>query len=233
MQLVIFDCDGTLVDSQHMIIAAMEGAFRSAGLATPPPSLIRGVIGLSLEGAVARLLEPGNRVRAAAIAEDYKAAFRELRQRREIAEPLFPGVSEAILSLASREDIALAIATGKSRRGVDAVLEREDLRHHFLSIQTADDHPSKPDPSMILQAMLETAVEPHATLMVGDTTFDIEMAVNAGVTGIGVAWGYHDACELTAAGASEVIGQSSDLDVHLDRLLGQLAGPAPARMVTT
>ena len=217
--LIIFDCDGTLVDSQHMIAAAMEGAFAVAGLPKPPADAVRRVIGLSLEGAVAQLLEQEHRHRAGIIAADYKVAFRDLRVRRGIDEPLYPGVREAIEAMAVREDILLAIATGKSRRGVDAVLDREGLARHFTSIQTADEHPSKPDPSMILQAIAETGAAPSQTLMVGDTVFDIEMAMNAGVEGVGVAWGYHPAEDLVAAGASLVIPSSPDLGAVLQRLL--------------
>ena len=217
--LIIFDCDGTLVDSQHMIVAAMEGAFLAAGLAAPQPDKVRGVIGLSLEGAVARLLDKDQRHRSAKIAGDYKAAFRDLRVGRSIEEPLYPGVREAIEALSACEEIMLAIATGKSRRGVDAVLEREGLARHFISIQTADEHPSKPDPSMILQAMAETGATPPQTVMVGDTVFDIEMAVNAGVEGIGVAWGYHPAGDLSEAGASLVLPSSADLGPALQRRL--------------
>jgi phosphoglycolate phosphatase len=211
MTLFVFDCDGTLVDSQHMIVAAMDRAFEIAGLAAPPPRLVRSVIGLSLEGAVARLLEQSQRHRAAGIAEDYKAAFRELRARREIEEPLYPGVREAIEALAAEPGTLLAIATGKSRRGVDAVLDREGLQNHFVSIQTADEHPSKPDPSMLLTAMAETGREAHETMMIGDTSFDMEMARNAGVIGIGVAWGYHPGSELLEAGARSLLQDSAEL----------------------
>lgn len=219
MKLVIFDCDGTLVDSQHMIVAAMAQAFVMAGLAPPPAAHVRRVIGISLEGAVGRLLPDEHRHRAARMAEDYKSAFRSLRSEREIEEPLFPGIREAVDFLASRGDVMLAIATGKSRRGVDAVLERERLTRHFVSIQTADEHPSKPDPSMIRQAMAETGTEAADTVMVGDTVFDIEMARLAGVHSIGVAWGYHAEDELMDAGASLLVSDSRELAPALMRLL--------------
>ncbi len=219
MNLIIFDCDGTLVDSQHMIVAAMEGAFAAADLPRPASENVRSVIGLSLEGAVARLLQADQRHRAAAIAEGYKAQFRELRVRRTLEEPLYPGVREALHELAGRDDVLLAMATGKSRRGVDAVLEREGLTQHFTSIQTADEHPSKPDPSMILTALSETGADIRNTLMIGDTTFDIEMAVNAGVRGVGVAWGYHPAEDLAQAGADLIIPHSEKLRPALRALL--------------
>ncbi|MGQ0674268.1 MAG: HAD-IA family hydrolase [Hyphomicrobium sp.] len=221
MNLVIFDCDGTLVDSQYMIVAAMAGAFAAHGLPPPPDEQVRRVIGLSLEGAVARLLPAGLHRQAPVIAEDYKASFRALRTAGIIEEPLYPGVHAAIEALAARDDVVLAIATGKSRRGVDAVLAREGLSRHFVSIQTADEHPSKPDPSMIVTAMAETGVDRGRTMMIGDTTFDIEMAVNAGVTGIGIGWGYHAPEELLAAGAVHLIHASQELGRALDALLAR------------
>ena len=225
MKLLIFDCDGTLVDSQHMIIAAMDEAFALAGLPAPAHAAVRSVIGLSLEGAVARLLAPDERCRAGAISEDYKAAFRDLRQADTHREPLFPGVHEAIHGLARRHDVRLAIATGKSRRGVDAVLQREGLASLFTSIQTADEHPSKPDPSMILRAMLETGAQAADTFMIGDTTFDMQMALAAGARAVGVGWGYHPAENLEEAGAHHIISSSEDLGIALTRLL---ASPAVA-----
>lgn len=226
MTLIIFDCDGTLVDSQHMIVAAMNRAFDIAGLEAPAPQRVRGVIGLSLEGAIARLLEEPLRHRAAEISEVYKAAFRELRGRREIEEPLYPGVRETIVALAADPGTVLGIATGKSRRGVDAVLEREGLARHFLSIQTADEHPSKPDPSMILKAMSETGRETHETMMIGDTSFDMEMARNATVMGVGVAWGYHPGDALVEAGAHTVLHDSSEMLEGLRHVRSRLKVPS-------
>ena len=106
--------------------------------------------------------------------------------------PPYAGIAEAVRTLAGRDDFVLGIATGKSRRGVARVLDREGWHGHFLTIQTADDHPSKPHPSMILRAMNETGAEPVSTLMVGDTSFDMEMARNANVGAVGVGWGYHE-----------------------------------------
>jgi phosphoglycolate phosphatase len=223
MHLVIFDCDGTLVDSQHMIVASMEDAFALAGLARPRDADVRRVIGLSLVEAVARLLVREERHRAGEIAEAYKTAFRGLREKGEMEEPLYPGVRETILALSARQDVLLAVATGKSRRGVDAVLDREGLADRFVSIQTADDHPSKPDPSMILKAMAETGAEAARTLMIGDTTYDMEMAANAGVMPIGVAWGYHATDDLRRAGADMVIEESTGLGAATAALISAAA----------
>lgn len=219
MKLVIFDCDGTLVDSQHMIVSAMTNAFAASALAPPPRSEILSVVGLSLEGAVARLLPKDLRHKAAAMADDYKSAFGELRRQGEFHEVLYPGISETLRMLSVRGDVALAIATGKSRRGVAALLEREGLAHHFSSVQTADDHPSKPHPSMIFQAITDTGVKASDAIMVGDTTFDIEMAAAAGVVPLGVAWGYHPQASLYEAGAKRVVQDSLALSGILENWL--------------
>ncbi len=220
MKLVIFDCDGTLVDSQHHIVAAMEEAFGAERLAPPPREAVVSVVGLSLGTAVARLLPPdcGDDL-VIRLAEAYKAAFAARRQRPGHDEPLFPGVGEAVRALSERDDVLLGIATGKSRRGVAAVLEREGFSRLFATIQTADTHPSKPDPSMIMAAMAETGAAPRDTLMIGDTTYDIEMALGAGVGAVGVGWGYHPAAALRDAGAHILVETGHELEPALDKLM--------------
>lgn len=221
MKLIIFDCDGTIVDSQHAIAAAMSAAFEDHGLDQPVRDDVLGVVGLSLIEAVRRLLSPGIDHNAAVkIANSYKRAFADLRQRPDHHEPLFPGAAETLSKLSGEKDVLLGIATGKSRRGVDALMEREGLAGFFVTIQTADEHPSKPHPAMIQQAMRECGVEAPCTLMVGDTTYDIEMASAAGVAGIGVDWGYHPRVMLKAAGARAIISDYAELPEAIERLLG-------------
>jgi phosphoglycolate phosphatase len=222
VKLVVFDCDGTLVDSQHMIVAAMERAFAGFGLTSPGRAAILSVVGLSLEQAVRRLSPPAKPAQVTALADAYKMAFGELRRDKAHEEPLYPGVREALLALAKEPDILLGIATGKSRRGLAAVLEREGLTGLFATLQTADNHPSKPHPAMLLSAMTETGAQSHRTLMIGDTTYDIGMARDAGARGIGVAWGYHPIADLHAAGAHHVCDHSLVLRDDLMRLLQDL-----------
>jgi phosphoglycolate phosphatase len=124
---------------------------------------------------------------------------------------MFPGASDAIGALSSRDDILLGIATGKSRRGVNGLLEREGLEGVFATIMTADDAPSKPHPAMIERAMDAVGAIPEDTVMIGDTTFDMLMARAASVTAIGVGWGYHEARELSEAGASAVVEDFASL----------------------
>jgi phosphoglycolate phosphatase len=223
VKLVIFDCDGTLVDSQHAICAAMEEAFRGAGLAPPPRAAVLDVVGLSLTTAVARLLGKSPHARDVVdLAEAYKASFAERRRRPDHDEPLYPGVRDTLLRLAARPSVVLGIATGKSRRGIDAALAREGLAPLFTTIQTADAHPSKPDPSMVRAAMAEVGAAPAGTVMIGDTTFDIEMGRAAGARALGVAWGYHPAEALAAAGAADVAQDCAHLARALDDLLFNL-----------
>ena len=142
-----------------------------------------------------------------------------LRAAGRVEEPLFDGVLD-LLDALEGEGWLLAVATGKSDRGLRHCLESHDIHARFVSLQTADRHPSKPHPSMVEQAISDAGASPAATIVVGDTSFDMAMAVNAGATGIGVAWGYHDAAELLDAGAVAVAEDPREvLDVireHVD-----------------
>ncbi len=211
MQLILFDCDGTLIDSQHMIVEAMGRAFASQDLEAPSRAAITYTIGLSpLESL--RQLTPGA---DAGLRDRLVAAYREhfgiLRAASSGQELMFKGARQAISTLASRTDVLLGIATGKSRRGVQHFLEREGWTGMFATIQTADDAPSKPHPGMVLNALAETGVRSSQTVMIGDTTHDILMARAAGVAGIGVSWGYHTEGALRDAGAAAVAHDFSDL----------------------
>ena len=205
-RLAIFDCDGTLVDSGATIHAALSASFAENGLDVPPPSVSRRVIGLSLVEAMAALLPGEPRERHAALAEDYKLAFMALRQAGEVEEPLFDGVLE-LLDALEDDGWLLAVATGKSDRGLRHCLDQHGIHARFISLQTADRHPSKPHPSMVEQAIADAGAAPAMTIVVGDTSFDMAMAANAGATGIGAGWGYHEAEELLDAGAVAVADQ--------------------------
>ena len=201
--LVIFDCDGTLVDSQHMIAAAMGEAFEGLGLPAPPLEAVRQTVGLSLREAVSRLL-PAEALELAAAGEaGYRDAFIAMRARGDTHEPLYPGV-RALLETLSEAGLRLAVATGKGRAGLDKTLALHGLSELFCSLQTADGHPGKPHPSMVEAALREGGVPASRALVIGDTHFDMEMAARAGVTALGVGWGYHSAEALRAAGAAEV-----------------------------
>lgn len=217
LALVIFDMDGTLVDSQAHIHASMQAAFRAEGLTPPDRPTTLGIVGLSLPQAIA-LLAPGEgAARVARLVEGYKQAYADLRSSagEAAASPLYPGALAALDRLGARDEVLLGVATGKSRRGLDHVLETHGLRRHFVTTQVADDHPSKPHPSMIQAALAETGTDPARAVMVGDTSYDMEMGRAAGIRCIGVAWGYHPEVQLRAAGAHEIVTDFPALEAAL------------------
>ncbi len=217
-QLIVFDYDGTLVDSQHLIARAMADGFVAHGLAPPPIEAVRRVVGLTLERAVANLLpDPGDVLTAARVADGYRQAFFALRSAPDCHEPLFPGVRETLLRLGQGE-VRLGIATGKARRGLLASLERHGLEQHFVTLQTADVAAGKPDPEMLHQAMSEAGTAPGETVLIGDTTFDMEMAGNAGIAAIGVAWGYHEPKDLRQSGAAAIVESFAEIPDALSEL---------------
>ncbi len=203
VKLAVFDCDGTLVDGQASICEAMEIAFGEAGLTQPDRHDVRRIVGLSLPQAV-RVLAPGTdpALQEAAV-EAYKHAYRASRMEGRLEEPLFAGIADLIGQLRGAGWL-LAVATGKSDRGLTSCLASHQLSGHFVSLQTADRHPSKPHPAMLEAALADASALPQDSVMIGDTTFDMEMALAGGVRAIGVDWGYHSSDELRAAGAEEV-----------------------------
>jgi phosphoglycolate phosphatase len=217
-RLVVFDCDGTLVDSQHMIVAAMGHAFTAHGLAELPRQQVLSIVGLSLDEALFALIPHEEDAKRRRITQAYKDAFHHLRARPELAEPLFPGTRAAIEAAAARDGVLLGIATGKSQRGLRHMLETHDLAKFFVTLQTADDAPSKPHPAMLEQAMREAGAGPRDTVLIGDTSYDILMAVAAGAHAFGVDWGYHGVRELTEAGAGRVLTHFDELAPALDTL---------------
>ena len=209
-KLAIFDCDGTLVDSQADICAAMDAAFGAAGLSLPDRNDVRRMVGLSLPEVMRRLHPAGAGKDHPDLAELYKDAFRARRAAGMVAEPLYDGMAALIEELAAAGWL-LGVATGKSDRGLVHCLQAHGLSHYFVTLQTADRHPSKPHPSMIEACLAATGASRDDAVMIGDTTYDIEMAANAGVRAIGVDWGYHHPRELIAAGAGSVAGSMGEL----------------------
>ena len=209
-RLAVFDCDGTLVDSGATIHAALAEAFAENGLELPPPQVSRRVIGLSLTEAMAVLVPDAPADEHVKLSDDYKRAFQRLRAEGRVEEPLFDGVLE-LLDALEADGWLLAVATGKSDRGLRHCLESHGIHARFVSLQTADRHPSKPHPSMVEQAIVEAGSSPEATIVVGDTSFDMAMGAAAGAAPIGAGWGYHEAEELIAAGAVAVAEQPLDV----------------------
>lgn len=202
-RLAIFDCDGTLVDSGAPIAAALAETFEQHGLPVPPSDESRRVIGLSLVEAMAALVPQAGMDEHLRLAETYKQCFFAARSAGRVEEPLFDGISELLHRL-EQDGWLLAVATGKSDRGLGHCLACHGLGERFVSLQTADRHPSKPDPAMVITAMAEAGASPETTVVIGDTSFDMAMARAAGAAAIGAGWGYHDADELLEAGAAVV-----------------------------
>ena len=204
ISLAVFDCDGTIADSQHSIIKCMHIAFEAYQMPKPKRDDVRRVIGLPLEEAITCLVPNTKNHDVVGISKKYGHAWSLLRKRGALEEPLFPGILET-LDILQKNNWLLGIATGKSLRGLNGTLKKHGILDRFVTIQTADKGPGKPNPNMLHNAMEETGGTKARTVMIGDTTFDMEMAVNAGVIGIGVSWGYHTVEELRSAGATHVV----------------------------
>lgn len=213
LKLAIWDMDGTIVDSRDVIQTAMARAFETLGLAPPAYDETRKVVGLGLEEAC-RILAPEG-TDTAALAETYRQAFVQRRTEPGFKEPLYDGAMETLDRLAAQGWL-IAMATGKSHRGIRAIFEMHPLERYFDTIWCADDGPGKPHPFMCDQAMRALGAEPHQTLIIGDAVHDIRMGLNAGIQTLGVSWGFGAAHELEAAGAHEVHHDFGSLNASLD-----------------
>lgn len=218
MKLIVFDMDGTLVDSVALTVEAVTVAFTALGQAVPDDKLIRSVSGLNLSVGMSRLAPDADEARIAALGGRYRQEYHD-RVTTGLREPLFPGTVEVLKALAARENTHLALATGKELQGATRVLGTHDLLSLFHSLQTPDTNMSKPHPEMIHSAMSGVGAEPLQTVMIGDTNHDMEMAIAAGTKALGVSWGYHPAEDLTAAGAHVVIDDYSEMIAAIDDLL--------------
>lgn len=216
IKLAIFDCDGTIVDSQANIYKAMDDAFILNDLEPPKRTDVRNIVGLSLTEAIQKLRPSAPVDDCRKMAEDYKICFQKLRQNGGLDhEPLYEGLA-ALLKKLSERNILMAVATGKSDRGLALCLDHHYIAEYFVSLQTADRHPSKPHPSMITHILDETGIAAHEAVMIGDTSYDMAMAQNAGVKAIGVNWGYHDVETLRQYGAAII---AHDMDALFDAIM--------------
>ncbi|MDG1858480.1 MAG: HAD-IA family hydrolase [Emcibacteraceae bacterium] len=209
MKLAIFDCDGTLVDGQHMIIAAMKYASDQCRIPYPGDEPVRRIVGLSLLEAISKVYPSLNNNDHQLIRTEFIEHFQYLRALEDHNEPLYEGIKEVIGEL-SDMGVLLGVATGKSTRGLKNTLLNHGLTDHFVTLNTADDGPGKPHPSMINVALSEAEVDKENAFMIGDTTYDMVMAKNAGVTSVGVTWGYHPEDELVSSGANHIINHISE-----------------------
>jgi phosphoglycolate phosphatase len=184
--LLVFDWDGTLMDSAAHIASALQASFRDLGLPVPSTQNARHVIGLGLEDAMT-YLNPGlDRLRYAEVADRYRVHF--LAGDKDVE--LFPDVADGIPAL-NHEGYLMAVATGKSRRGLDRSLAATALLPFFHASRCADEGFPKPHPEMLQTIMEMMGTQPDRTLMIGDTTHDLQMAQNAGVPAVAVTYGAH------------------------------------------
>ena len=219
LRLVIFDVDGTLVDSRGMVLAAMRAAYGALGAPMPADDTLMRQVGRSLDLIFPEVSPELDARDHAALAAGYRDAFQQLRTlgRGENHSPLFPGAAAALAALAGQSATLLGIATGKSRRGWRVLDDMHGWGRLFQTVQTADDHPSKPHPSMIAACLTETGVARERAVMIGDTSFDIDMGRAAGVATIAVPWGNHPPDMLDA---DALIGDFADLPATIDALIG-------------
>ncbi len=214
--LVLFDLDGTLVDSADIILAAQAKAFAAVSLPMPGRARALSIVGLSLREAFEVLAGVDGPIDG--LIEAYKAAFFELRHAEQVPERLFEGAAGLLDHLATKEHLVLGVATGKSRRGVEALSSRYGWHGRFETVQTADDAPSKPHPAMVHQAAAETRIAPARILMVGDSSYDMMMARSAGARAIGVGWGFQPREALREAGAELIVEDFDELRVLIEAL---------------
>jgi phosphoglycolate phosphatase len=221
LRLVIFDVDGTLIDSQAFILAAMRRAFSAARLPAPADAETLGIVGLSLPQAMEVLVPGVLGPERASLVQLYKDSFRAIREESggEARSPFYPG-ARAALDRLDGTGYLLSIATGKARRGLDHMLDSHGLRRLFTGTQTADDAPSKPHPGMVLNCLAATGVAARRAVVVGDTEYDMAMARAAGARAVGAGWGYHGPDRLLRGGAEAIVADFAALDAVLEGMLG-------------
>lgn len=216
-KLALFDLDGTLVDSRRLIHASMDAAFKKNGLGGCEYDHVRQIVGIELSEAIRILLPDGSSdALCQNVFQTFRETFVELREQDSSLESLYPGARD-ILDNLSRNGWRLGVATGKPRRGLDHILHTHDLDGLFVTLNTSCTGVGKPDPRMINEALHESGVDRSAAVMIGDTSHDIAMAVNAKVHGAGVTWGFHTREEIEAAGAHDIHDDFACLERGLTR----------------
>ena len=219
MRLILFDADGTIIDSQAIIFETMRLCFARFSLPEPDLADVRSIIGLTLDRAIATLLDSAIDPEIDAMAGEYRDMYLELVNREDMECRPYPGMANLIRQLSARDDVLLGIVTGKSSRGLRRMVEINEFDGCFVTSRCADDCPSKPDPAMVNECVSETGALPCHTVVIGDTSFDMEMANSAGVGALGVTWGYHPSNMLSAAGAHRLVSDAHDLAAALEQWL--------------
>ena len=216
MKLVLFDCDGTLVESAKLIHEVMARTFVAFGHEHPHIEQTKAIIGLTLDIAIARMQgKPHVDDEATAMTAHYKSIFASVRAEPGYEEPLFDGIRSLVETLGARADVTIGAVTGKSRRGLDNILATHDFQKYFSVSRTADECPSKPHPAMVTECCEQADFLPRDTIVIGDAIYDMQMAKAAGATAIGVAWGYASVEALMEAGADAIAHHPNDLLAHI------------------
>ena len=215
-RLIVFDMDGTLIDSGAIIAEHMAATFTEQGW--PRRRAHQYGDRADARHRHARLADCDTDT-ALALAETYRRLYRAMLETEGRHEPLYAGAADALARLRGMETSLLGIATGKALHGANRILALHGLSDHFITVQTPDHNPSKPHPGMMLRACAETGIDPSRAVMIGDTTFDMELGVAAGAKTIGVTWGYHERALLDAAGADIIIEDYADLDAAIEEVL--------------
>jgi len=205
-ELLVFDWDGTLMDSTAVIVASLQAACRDLGLPVPSDERAHHIIGLGLNDAMAHVLPDIDPAEYPRVVERYGNHFRQ----GDPATPLFPGAEETLRAL-SAEGYLLAVATGKSRRGLDRALEKTGLRAVFHATRCGEESGSKPHPGMLDDLIDVLGTTSEKTLMIGDTTHDLQMAINAGVAAVAASYGAHPRAQLTALNPLACIDRPQEL----------------------
>jgi phosphoglycolate phosphatase len=218
MRLVIFDADGTMINSQAIILEGMRLAFTEFGY-TPPDTLAAlSTIGLTLNLVFATLLERPVDDEIERMSESYKKRSFELQKLPHLHSPLYHGITQVVDILSRQPETLLAIATGKSRRGLNSMIDAHGLRDKLMVWRTADDCPSKPHPAMVLECCEVAGCSPSQTVMIGDSSYDMKMAVQAGAKALGVSWGYQSVSSLENSGAHAIVQHPDDLPAAIDAI---------------
>jgi phosphoglycolate phosphatase len=221
----IFDLDGTLVDSRAVIAEAMDRAFASVGLPKPGYQRTRAMVGMSLRAGIAYIAPGHDDPTIDALTDAYRQSFMAIRAERppRWTEPLYAGALTLVDRLRA-EGWKIGMATGKSVRGIDHILDGHGIRDRFAAIACSDHGPGKPDPFMVHRNLELLGAEPAHAVVIGDTTHDILMARAAGVAVVGVTWGFHTHDEIAGAAPSHITADFAGLSAWLDGFAAKLKG---------
>jgi phosphoglycolate phosphatase len=219
LRLAAFDLDGTLLDSANSIVTGVMACWEACGYPLPDPDHVRRIIGLPWEESIEMLLPGADERDFARIRAYHDEVARGERPSPPREQILFPGVPE-MLDAVEEAGYLLAIITSRSGNRLNELLEEQKIHHRFVSLKTTDNGPGKPSPYLMLETLAETGVDKRNAVMIGDTTFDVLMACNAGTSVIGVTWGVHEPEELRDAGAHHIAETMEELLPSMTRLVG-------------